>query len=69
MSTTFEDEAIATFADEATQADWMGDHVGRLGVDQEACRGRRPAAAGREKFGCWEVDGREGGHVHEPAEV
>jgi len=69
MSTTLENEAIATLENEATQTDWMGDHFGRLGVDQEACRGRGSAAAGREGFGCWEVDGREGGRVGESAEV
>jgi hypothetical protein len=69
VSTTFENEAIATLENEATQTDWMGDHFGRLGVDQEACRGRSSAAAGREGFGCREVDGRESGRVDESAEV
>ena len=69
LSTTFENGAVATLENEATQTDWMGDYFGRLGVDQEACRGRGAAAAGCERFGCGEVDGREGGHVHEPAEV
>ena len=69
LSTTFDNRAIAALESEATQADWMGDHFGRLGVDQEACRGRPSAAAGREGFGDREVDGREGGRVDESAEV
>src|SRR5665213_740864 len=30
LSTTLENEAIATLENEATQTDWMGDHFGRL---------------------------------------
>jgi len=33
MSTAFENEAIATVENEATQTDWMGDFGGGLGVD------------------------------------
>jgi hypothetical protein len=38
LSTTLENEAIATVENEATQTDWMGDLGGGLGVDQAACR-------------------------------
>jgi len=51
LLTTSENGAIATLESEATQAGWTGDHSGRLGVDQEACRGRGAAAAGRETAG------------------
>ena len=51
LSTTFDNRAIAALESEATQADWMGDHFGRLGVDQEACRGRGAAAAGHDTSG------------------
>jgi len=33
VSTAFENEAIATVENEATQTDWMGDLGGGLGVD------------------------------------
>lgn len=36
MSTTLENEAIATLENEATQTDWMGDLSGRLGSDPAA---------------------------------
>ena len=33
LSATLENEAIATVENEATQADWLGDLSGRLGID------------------------------------
>jgi hypothetical protein len=57
LSTTLENEAIATVENEATQTDWMGDLGGGLGVDQAACRGRGSAAAGRAAVGDRSVDG------------
>jgi hypothetical protein len=44
LLSTLEDEAIATVENEATQADWMGDLSGGLGVDQAARCGRGSAA-------------------------
>ncbi|WP_344257499.1 hypothetical protein, partial [Terrabacter carboxydivorans] len=43
VSTTLENEAIATVENEATQTDWMGDLSGGLGSDPAA--GRRWCAA------------------------
>lgn len=36
LSTTVENEAIATGENEATQTDWVGDLGGRLGIDSAA---------------------------------
>lgn len=47
LSTTLENEAIATVENEATQTDWMGDLCGGLGSDPAACGGRCFAASGR----------------------
>jgi hypothetical protein len=52
LSTTLENEAIATFENEATQTDWVGDLGGELGIDPAAGRGRCSAAAGRQAIGC-----------------
>ena len=57
VSTTLENEAIATVENEATQTDWMGDLGGGLGVDQAACCGWGSAAAGRAAVGDRSVDG------------
>jgi hypothetical protein len=46
VSTTFENEAIATVEFEATRTEWMGDLSGGLGVDPAAGRGGCSAAAG-----------------------
>ncbi len=51
VSTTLENEAIATVGNEATQTDWMGDLSGGLGFDPAAGRGRCSAASGRAGFG------------------
>ena len=46
MSTTLENEAIATVENEATQTDWMGDLGGGLGVGPAAGGGWCSAASG-----------------------
>ncbi len=69
MSATLENEAVATVENEATQADWLGDLSGRLGIDQAACRGRGSAASGCSGFGHWAGDGGPGGGVGSAAEV
>ncbi len=46
VSMTLENGAIATVENEATQADWMGDLSGGLGIDPQARRGWGSAAAG-----------------------
>ena len=46
LSTTLENEAIATVENEATPTDWLGDLGGGLGTDPEAGGRRCPAAAG-----------------------
>ena len=51
LSTTVENEAIATVENEATQTDWMGDLSGGLGFDPAAGCGRCSAAAGRSGSG------------------
>ena len=51
LSTTVENEAIATVENEATQTDWMGDLSGGLGFDPAAGCGRCSAAAGRAGSG------------------
>ena len=56
LSTTLENEAIATLENEATQTDWMGDLGGGLGVDPAAGRGWGAAAAGRSAI--WGSGGR-----------
>ncbi|MGO4360967.1 hypothetical protein, partial [Terrabacter sp. RAF57] len=48
LSTTLENEAIATVENEATQTDWLGDLSGGLGSDPAAGRGRCSAAPGSE---------------------
>ena len=69
VSTTLENEAIATVENEATQTDWVGDLSGRLGVDQAARRGRGSAQAGRS--GSWNraCDGRPGVGIGSSTEV
>ena len=51
VSTTLENEAIATVENEATQTDWMGDLSGGLGFDPAAGCGRCSAASGRAGSG------------------
>ena len=51
LSTTLENEAIATLENEATQTDWVGDLSGGLGVDPSAGGGRGAAASGRADLG------------------
>src|SRR5215211_5983218 len=58
VSTTLENEAIATLENEATQTDWMGDLSGELGSDSAAGRGRCSAASGRAGSGDRQVDSR-----------
>jgi hypothetical protein len=53
VSTTLENEAIATVENGATQTDWMGDLCGGLGFDPAAGGGRCFAASGRTEPGCW----------------
>ena len=60
LSTTLENEAIATVENEATQTDWMGDLSGGLGSDQAAGRGRCSATSGGAGSGDRSVDGRAG---------
>lgn len=36
MSATFDNEAMTTVENEATQTDWMGDLIGELGFDSAA---------------------------------
>src|SRR5262245_64417 len=60
LSTTLENEAIATVENEATQTDWMGDLSGGLGSDPAAGGGRCAAAAGGTGPGDRQVDGRAG---------
>src|SRR5947208_1514258 len=60
VSTTLENEAIATVENEATQTDRMGDLSGGLGFDPAARCGRCSAAAGRTGSRYWQVDGRAG---------
>ena len=69
MSTTLENEAVATVENEATQTDWMGDLGGGLGSGPAAGRGRCAAASGRA--GSWHrtVDGRAGVGLGQAAEV
>src|SRR3954468_4224892 len=69
LSTTLENEAIATVENEATQTDWMGDLCGGLGSDPAAGRGRCSAAAGGAGLGCRAVDGGAGGGLGGAAEV
>ncbi|MGO4663834.1 hypothetical protein AB4Z14_18400, partial [Terrabacter sp. 2TAF16] len=47
VSTTLENEAIATVENEATQTDWMGDLSGGLGSDPATGCGWCSAASGR----------------------
>ncbi len=52
VSTTLENEAIATVENEATQTDWRGDLSGRLGIDPQAvCSLRLPQAQIARQFG------------------
>lgn len=69
VSTTFENEAIATLENEATQTDWMGDLSGRLGSDPAAGCGRCSAASGRAGSGGRSVDGGAGAGVGRATEV
>ena len=69
LSTTLENEAIATVENEATQTDWVGDLGGGLGVDPAAGGGRGSAAAGRQAVGDRAGDGGPGGGVGPAAEV
>src|SRR3954471_8633881 len=69
LSTTLENEAIATVENEATQTDWMGDLCGGLGSDPAAGGGRCSAAPGRAGPGYWPVDGRAGGGLGRATEV
>ena len=69
VSTTLENEAIATLENEATQTDWMGDLCGGLGSDPAAGRGRCSAAPGRTGPGYWQVDGRAGVGLGSASEV
>src|SRR4051794_4782126 len=69
LSTTLENEAIATVENEATQTDWMGDLCGGLGSDSAAGGGRCSAAPGRTRPRHWPVDGGAGGGLGWTAEV
>lgn len=69
VSTTLENEAIATVENGATQTDWMGDLCGGLGFDSAAGRGRCSAASGRAGSGCRQVDGQAGVGLRRAAEV
>ena len=69
LSTTLENEAIATVEIEATQTDWVGDLCGGLGSDSAAGCGRCAAAAGRAGSGGWAVDGVAGAGLGSATEV
>ena len=69
LSTTLENEAIATVENEATQADWMGDLCGGLGSDPAAGGGRCSAASDRTGPGHRQVDGGAGVGLRPAAEV
>ena len=69
MSTTLENEAIATVENEATQTDWMGDLCGGLGSNPAAGGGRCSAASGRSRLGYRAGDGGAGAGVGPAAEV
>ena len=69
MSTTLENEAVATVENEATQTDWMGDLGGGLGSGPAAGRGRCAAASGRARSWHRTVDGRAGVGLGQAAEV
>src|SRR4029453_16556982 len=69
MSTTLENEAVATLENEATQTDWLGDLSGGLGVGPPAGGGWGSAGSGRA--GSWErqVNGRGGAGFGSAAEI
>ena len=69
LSTTLENEAIATVENEATQTDWMGDLSGGLGFDPAAGCGRCSAAAGRTGSGDRQGHGRAGARLGPATEV
>src|SRR3954468_21423156 len=69
LSTTLENEAIATVENEATQTDWMGYLCGGLGFDPAVGGGRCFAAPGRTGPGWRQVDCPAGAGVGPPAEV
>jgi hypothetical protein len=69
LSTTLENEAIATVENEATQTDWMGDLCGGLGSDSAAGGGRCSAASGCTRPGHRTVNRRAGAGVGPATEV